>query len=80
MPSFRESSQPRDQTRISYVSCIGKQVLGKATRETQAKQVGQRLLLSREFPCSWLWEYPQLKAPAGAAAKGSDWNRVFMQV
>ena len=24
-----------------------------------------------EFPCSWLWEYPQLKAPAGTAAKGT---------
>ena len=27
MPSFRESSQSRDQTCMSYVSCIGRQVL-----------------------------------------------------
>ena len=27
MPSSRGSSQPRDQTDISYVSCIGRQVL-----------------------------------------------------
>ena len=27
MPSSRGSSQPRDQTRISNVSCIGRQVL-----------------------------------------------------
>ena len=27
LPSSRESSQPRDRTRISYVSCIGRQVL-----------------------------------------------------
>ena len=27
MPSSLGSSQPRDQTRISYVSCIGRQVL-----------------------------------------------------
>ena len=27
VPSPRESSQPRDQTRTSYVSCIGRQVL-----------------------------------------------------
>ena len=26
MPSFRGSSQPRDQTHISYVSCIDRQV------------------------------------------------------
>ena len=52
----------------------------KPPGKPQAKQAGQRLLLSREFPCSWLWEYPQLKAPAGTAAKGSDWNRVFLQV
>ena len=27
MPSSRGSSQPRDQTCISYISCIGRQVL-----------------------------------------------------
>ena len=27
MPSSRGSSQPRDQTHISYVSCIGRRVL-----------------------------------------------------
>ena len=27
MPSSRGSSPPRDQTRVSYVSCIGGQVL-----------------------------------------------------
>ena len=27
MPSFRASSQPRDQTRISFVSCVDGQVL-----------------------------------------------------
>ena len=27
MPSSRGSSRPRDQTHISYVSCIGRQVL-----------------------------------------------------
>ena len=27
VPSSRGSSQPRDQTRISYVSCIGRKVL-----------------------------------------------------
>ena len=27
MPSSRESSRPRDQTCISYVTCIGRQVL-----------------------------------------------------
>ena len=27
MPSSRESSQSRDQTRVSYVSCIGRLVL-----------------------------------------------------
>ena len=27
MPSSRGSSQPRDQTHVSYVSCIGRQVL-----------------------------------------------------
>ena len=27
MPSSRESSQPRDQTCTSYVSCIGRQIL-----------------------------------------------------
>ena len=27
MPSSRESSQPRDRTHISYVSCVGKWVL-----------------------------------------------------
>ena len=27
MPFSRGSSQPKDQTRISYVSCIGRQVL-----------------------------------------------------
>ena len=27
MPSSRASSQPRDQTPVSYVSCIGSQVL-----------------------------------------------------
>ena len=27
MPSSRGSSQPKDRTQVSYVSCIGKQVL-----------------------------------------------------
>ena len=27
MPSSRQSSQPRDQTCVSYISCIGRQVL-----------------------------------------------------
>ena len=27
MPSSRGSSRPRDQTHVSYVSCIGRQVL-----------------------------------------------------
>ena len=27
MPSSRGSSQPRDQTHVSYISCIGRQVL-----------------------------------------------------
>ena len=27
MPSSRGSSQPKDRTRVSYVSCIGRQVL-----------------------------------------------------
>ena len=27
MPSSRESSQPRDQTHVSYISCIGQQLL-----------------------------------------------------
>ena len=27
MPSFRGTSQPRDQTHISYVSCTSRQVL-----------------------------------------------------
>ena len=27
MPAFRASSQPRDQTHVSYVSCISRQVL-----------------------------------------------------
>ena len=27
MPSSRGSSQPRDQTCVSYVSCIGRQIL-----------------------------------------------------
>ena len=27
MPFFKESSQPRDRTRVSYVSCTGWQVL-----------------------------------------------------
>ena len=27
MPSSRESSQPRDQTYVSYVSCVGRRVL-----------------------------------------------------
>ena len=27
MPSSRKSSQPRDQTLISYVSCIGRQII-----------------------------------------------------
>ena len=27
MPSFRGSSRPRDQTHVSYVSCIARQVL-----------------------------------------------------
>ena len=27
MPSSTESSQPRDQIRVSYISCIGRQVL-----------------------------------------------------
>ena len=27
MPAFRASSQPRDQTRVSYVSCISRQIL-----------------------------------------------------
>ena len=27
MPSSRASSQPKDQTRISYISCVGRQVL-----------------------------------------------------
>ena len=27
MPSFKGSSQPRDRTHDSYVSCIGRQVL-----------------------------------------------------
>ena len=27
MPSSRGSSQPRNQTRVSYISCIGRQVL-----------------------------------------------------
>ena len=31
MPSSRRSSQPRDQTHLSYVSCIGKRVLYHCT-------------------------------------------------
>ena len=27
MPSSRESSQPKNRTCVSYISCIGKQVL-----------------------------------------------------
>ena len=27
MPSSRGSSQPRDQTRVSSISCVGKQIL-----------------------------------------------------
>ena len=27
MPSSTESSQPKDQIRVSYISCIGRQVL-----------------------------------------------------
>ena len=34
MPSSRESSRPRDQTRVSYVSCIGRQILKHLPRMT----------------------------------------------
>ena len=27
MPSSRGSSQPRDQTQVSYISCVGRQIL-----------------------------------------------------
>ena len=34
MTSSRESSRPRDQTRVSYVSCIGRQILKHLPRMT----------------------------------------------
>ena len=35
LPSFRGSSQPRDQTHISYVFCIGRWVTTSTTWKTQ---------------------------------------------
>ena len=40
MPSSRESSQPRDRTHISHVSCIGRQVLYHLSEESSLVFLG----------------------------------------
>ena len=55
MPSSRESSQPRDWTHVSYVSCIGRQVL------YHQSHLGSPERGSVQFSCSVvsdsLWPY-----------------------
>ena len=65
MPSSRGSSQPRDGTRVSYVSCISRQIITNATWETLSVQVraGKRvrtmpkLLLSSQI---WVLAMPKI--------------------
>ena len=46
VPSFAGSSQPRDRTRVSYVSCIGRRVLyHRATWEASSQTYWIKLLL-----------------------------------
>ena len=40
MPSFRGSSQPRDRSHVSYVSCIGRWVFFFTTSATPEAQFG----------------------------------------
>ena len=53
MPSFRGSSQPRDRTSVSYISCIGRQVfyhrhhLGSPSQKPTSTQ----LILERKNIC-----------------------------
>ena len=48
MPSSRVSSQPRDETRISYVSCLGRQGSGDGDRQTLVL-TGSLLFISQLF-------------------------------
>ena len=50
MPSFRGSSQPRDQTRVFYVSCISRRVLYHCCHLGSPKGTGLRA--SSEI---WIW-------------------------
>ena len=62
LPSPGESSRPMDQTCISSVSCLGRQILYHwATREALYKVILLLLLLSR-FSCVWLCATPQTAA------------------
>ena len=50
MPSSRGSSPPTDRTHISYISCIGRQILyHSVTWEALAKDTSDKELLSKIY-------------------------------
>ena len=60
MPSSRGTSQPRDQTHISYISCIGRIFTTRAAWETLFNSSSSRLFLG--------WENPQEKGKASQSS------------
>ena len=52
MPSSRGSSQPRDWTHVSYVSCTGRQVL-----TTSATWEAPQHMSNRIHSLEWMWVY-----------------------
>ena len=55
MPSCRGSSWPRNQTRVSYVSCIGRQVLYHSRKELMGHLGSPCMLLLSRFSCVQLF-------------------------
>ena len=50
MPFSKESSQPKDQTHISYVSCLGRRVMVQLVKNLPAMQQTRIQSLGQEDP------------------------------
>ena len=73
-PSSRGSSQPRDQTCVSYVSCICRQVL--YLRSQWESQIVKSVLCSVTQSCPTLCE-PMDCSPPGSSVHGIFWARIL---
>ena len=84
IPSSRGSSQPRDQTCISYISCIGRFFTTNAAWETQISyqkggQMQIRVNDSVEYPAHWQQSWAQLQAALACLSSHSSCQSIFLR-